>query len=100
MKVLHNHRILNLGSSILGWQNTATYGSVIAYNGYWIVVILGFLMMRYHEVRGHWPLIKTKENGADTEVSSRNESGGSERGHFGAKDKVQVITVVNQGIED
>ncbi|QSZ34102.1 hypothetical protein DSL72_005690 [Monilinia vaccinii-corymbosi] len=43
-------------NAILGWQNSATYGSVISYNIYWLVVILGFLAMRYKEVKGHLPL--------------------------------------------
>ncbi|KAI9647437.1 high-affinity iron permease [Ciborinia camelliae] len=42
-------------NAILGWQNSATYGSVISYNLYWLVVILGFLAMRYKEVKGHLP---------------------------------------------
>jgi high-affinity iron transporter len=45
-------------NAILGWQNSATYGSVIAYNAYWIAVIVAVLAIRYYEVRGHWPLLK------------------------------------------
>ena len=48
-------------NALLGWQNSATYGSVISYNVYWIVVIAGFLAMRYHEDNGYWPLMKVKE---------------------------------------
>ncbi|RAL61749.1 hypothetical protein DID88_002815 [Monilinia fructigena] len=48
-------RVGNL-HAILGWQNSATYGSVISYNLYWLVVIVGFLAMRYKEVKGHLPL--------------------------------------------
>lgn len=44
--------------ALLGWTNSATYGSVISYNVYWIFVILWFLVMRYREVKGHWPLMK------------------------------------------
>lgn len=36
-------------NSLLGWQNSATYGSVISYNIYWIVVIVGFLWLRFKE---------------------------------------------------
>ncbi|TGO21751.1 hypothetical protein BPAE_0202g00120 [Botrytis paeoniae] len=46
-------------NAILGWQNSATYGSVISYNLYWLVVIVGFLLMRYKEVKGHLPLAPT-----------------------------------------
>ncbi|PQE29785.1 iron permease ftr1 family protein [Rutstroemia sp. NJR-2017a WRK4] len=46
-------------NAILGWQNSATYGSVISYNLYWLTVITGFLVMRYKEVKGHLPLAPT-----------------------------------------
>lgn len=58
-------------NALLGWQNSATYGSVISYNVYWIVVIAGFLAMRFHENNGHWPLMKAKETKpADGELKS------------------------------
>ncbi|RKF61355.1 Plasma membrane iron permease [Erysiphe neolycopersici] len=41
-------------NSMLGWQNSATYGSVISYNCYWIVVIMGFLLLRYNEIHGNF----------------------------------------------
>jgi high-affinity iron transporter len=47
-------------NSIFGWQNSATYGSVIAYNLYWVCVITTFLAMRYNETRGHWPFLNRK----------------------------------------
>ncbi|KAK3308481.1 iron permease FTR1 family-domain-containing protein [Chaetomium strumarium] len=43
-----------------GWTNSATYGSVISCNLYWLCVIVSFLVMRYREVKGHWPLVKSK----------------------------------------
>lgn len=43
-----------------GWQNTGTYGSVIAYNLYWIFVTCGFIAMRFNEQKGHWPFMKLK----------------------------------------
>ena len=51
-------------NSLLGWQNSATYGSVISYNLYWIVVVLAFLSMRYKEKTGRWPLRHRKESGS------------------------------------
>ncbi|OGM43582.1 plasma membrane iron permease [Aspergillus bombycis] len=44
-------------NAILGWQNSATYGSIISYNLYWLVVIVWFVMMRYREQQGRWLLI-------------------------------------------
>ncbi|ETN46363.1 uncharacterized protein HMPREF1541_00547 [Cyphellophora europaea CBS 101466] len=40
-------------NALLGWQNSATYGSVISYNLYWICVMAGFLLLRWQERRGH-----------------------------------------------
>ncbi|KAI1101783.1 iron permease FTR1 [Jackrogersella minutella] len=48
-------------NAILGWTNSATYGSVISYNVYWITIIIAFGVMRYREVKGHWPFMKAKE---------------------------------------
>ncbi|EQL01573.1 Iron permease FTR1 [Ophiocordyceps sinensis CO18] len=47
-------------NAIFGWTNSATYGSVISYNVYWIVVIMGFVVMRFHETKGRWPFTKAK----------------------------------------
>ncbi|KAF7520063.1 hypothetical protein G7054_g12890 [Neopestalotiopsis clavispora] len=40
-------------NAIFGWQNSATIGSVVSYNVYWLVVILSFLAMGYHERKGN-----------------------------------------------
>lgn len=45
-------------NSILGWQNTATYGSVISYNLYWLVLIVVLSLMMFEEKRGHLPFCK------------------------------------------
>lgn len=47
-------------NAILGWTNSATYGSVISYNLYWLCVMIGFIVMRFREVHGHYPLMKAK----------------------------------------
>lgn len=47
-------------NAILGWQNSATYGSVISYNVYWIAVIIAFVLLRYEETTGHWPLMNAR----------------------------------------
>lgn len=82
-------------NAILGWQNSATYGSVISYNLYWIAVIAGFLAMRYKEIKGHWPLMKAKkqapmeEEQPKTSIGSSSQLGGS--GLFENKDDGNVI---------
>lgn len=45
-------------NALLGWQNSATYGSVIGYNVYWIAVILVIIVMWYEEKTGHLPFAK------------------------------------------
>lgn len=42
-------------NALLGWQNSATYGSVISYNIYWVAVIVTLLLMMYEEKNGHLP---------------------------------------------
>ncbi|KAL2038954.1 hypothetical protein N7G274_008294 [Stereocaulon virgatum] len=61
-------------SGILGWQNSATYGSVISYNLYWIVIIVAFLAMRYNEKKGHWPFKKAKPAVSDDKASYSSSS--------------------------
>ena len=54
--------------SLFGWQNSATYGSVISYNLYWLVVIVGFLVMGFREK-------KAKAAGGLDAGSDRSDSG-------------------------
>ncbi|KAH0614096.1 uncharacterized protein H6S33_005982 [Morchella sextelata] len=53
-------------NAILGWQNSATYGSVLAYNIYWIVVSAGFVVMWFKEKKGRYPFCKQPENAGST----------------------------------
>jgi len=46
-------------NAILGWTNSATYGSVISYNVYWIFVISMFCLMRFKETKGYYPGLKS-----------------------------------------
>lgn len=61
-------------NAILGWTNSATYGSVISYNVYWIFVMAMFVTLRYHEIKGHWPLCKAKPAAGPAETGSQSES--------------------------
>lgn len=56
-------------NAILGWENSATYGSVISYNLYWLCVIIAFVAMRFNEKNGHWPLMKPKHQIEDGDFS-------------------------------
>ncbi|RMZ92182.1 hypothetical protein DV736_g578, partial [Chaetothyriales sp. CBS 134916] len=48
-------------NALLGWQNSATYGSVISYCVYWIAVIIGFIFLRWAEKKGRLPWQKPKD---------------------------------------
>ncbi|ODV96500.1 hypothetical protein PACTADRAFT_2793 [Pachysolen tannophilus NRRL Y-2460] len=49
-------------NSLLGWQNSATYGSVISYNVYWGFLILILQIMQYEERNDHLPFCKLKSS--------------------------------------
>ncbi|KAF3033697.1 hypothetical protein E8E12_004463 [Didymella heteroderae] len=49
-------------NSIFGWQNSATYGSIISYNLYCIAVAAAFLVMHFREKHGSWAEYKDKSN--------------------------------------
>lgn len=46
-------------NSLLGWQNSATYGSVISYNIYWLMMIVTLMLMLFDEKHGHLPFCKS-----------------------------------------
>ncbi|OAR00217.1 hypothetical protein LLEC1_04514 [Akanthomyces lecanii] len=63
-------------NAIFGWTNSATYGSVISYNVYWIFVIIGFVILRFHEATGRYPFMKAKAKTADSDSDINSSSGG------------------------
>lgn len=63
-------------NAIFGWQNSATYGTVISYNMYWIAVIAGFVLLRYKEKTGHWPLMRAKARSERQGSDSTSEEAG------------------------
>lgn len=46
-----------LFTAMVGWTNSATYGSVISYNVYWIVMIVVLQGLRVQERKGYFPWI-------------------------------------------
>ncbi|KAH6613328.1 iron permease FTR1 family-domain-containing protein [Chaetomium tenue] len=88
-------------NAIFGWTNSATYGSVISYNLYWLCVIVSFIVMRYREVKGHWPLMKRKDSqlpAADSEPEessqkSASQAGESSEGKTKARGEVTMVSV-------
>ncbi|POR39222.1 Plasma membrane iron permease [Tolypocladium paradoxum] len=78
-------------NAILGWTNSATYGSVISYNVYWIVVIIMFVVMRFRETKGHWPFMKAKASHS-TDTVSHSGSESREGGVIETKEPVRETT--------
>lgn len=47
-------------NAIFGWNNTATYGSILSYNLYWIFIILMLKLKLFEERNGYLPIIPIK----------------------------------------
>lgn len=61
-------------NSLFGWTNSASVGQVVAYNLYWVLVMVSFASLRYYEKRGHWPFMKAKARSADSETVDSDSS--------------------------
>lgn len=66
-------------NSILGWTNSATYGSILSYNLYWLAVIAAFGVLGFHEKRGHYPFLKAKVRLEDVEVVESDDQASLDR---------------------
>lgn len=49
-------------NALLGWQNSATYGSIISYNMYWIAIMVAISFMLVEERTGSLPFKKQTVN--------------------------------------
>jgi high-affinity iron transporter len=65
-------------NAILGWQNSATYGSVIGYNLFWLFVTLTFCAMSWRERKGSWPFMKARKANAVPANSLEKETSASQ----------------------
>lgn len=62
-------------NSLFGWQNSATYGSVISYNLYWLVVIAGFLYLAFKEKRARTLQASDAESDSSPSSSADDKEG-------------------------
>lgn len=60
-------------NALLGWQNSATFGSVISYNVYWLMVISVFLVLMFEEKYGHFPLLARYQKKIEKELSEEEK---------------------------
>ncbi|KAI5209403.1 plasma membrane iron permease [Aureobasidium subglaciale] len=81
-------------NAILGWQNSATYGSVLSYNFYWIAVIIAFVSMRFNEQHGRWPMMKASTKDVDSETSS--QTGVTEMMQKKASNEAATVTAIRE----
>ncbi|ODQ65556.1 FTR1-domain-containing protein [Nadsonia fulvescens var. elongata DSM 6958] len=44
-------------NALIGWQNSPTYGTIVAYNIYWIAVITSVFCMLFKEKHGYNPIL-------------------------------------------
>ena len=86
-------------NAILGWENSATYGSVISYNLYWIAVMVSFASLRYYEMRGHWPFLKAKAKAVDDETGEEDSSVQSEGVLVDEKGRTEGVGRSTPGLE-
>jgi high-affinity iron transporter len=71
-------------NSLFGWQNSATYGSVISYNLYWVVVIVGFLVLGWKESKG---------SGVDAHEDAQSETSSGHAELAGKKTSAEGVQV-------
>lgn len=84
-------------NALFGWNNSATYGSVISYNVFWIVTTISFLAMRYKEKRGHLPFLRHTDSASSDEGSSGKTEYTNEA-KLETKEKVQVGKASNHSL--
>lgn len=96
-------------NSLLGWQSTGYLASILAYNLYWISLIIVLLLMMFEEQRGHLPFcrnlklrmlkpgywVKRKDKEEMTEDQKRDLFGKMERLRFDDHGVVQEVSSSN-----
>ncbi|CAA9960899.1 Fe transporter permease 1 [Pyrenophora teres f. maculata] len=82
-------------NSLLGWQNSATYGSVISYNLYWLVVILGFLFLGWKESK---ETVAQDAGSASPNASDTSSDQGEIAGNKGSSEGITIATAA-RGVE-
>lgn len=91
-------------NALLGWQNSATYGSVLSYNLYWLFIIVTVFLMGYEEKNGHLPFLKGVTLGALNPMyhikgKKKNELSKAEREALFEKVKKQKMDREEDSIE-
>jgi len=91
--------------ALLGWQNSATYGSVISYNMYWIGIMFAVSCMLYEERTGSLPLkkqivaIMLKVPGLKSYVKRKQAISNEDAAEIVRQGQAQLTTGVFQNVE-
>ena len=88
--ILYADRLQLLIGAVLGWQNSATYSSVITYNVYWIVVIGWLMVMRFQETHERYPLMKAKTATVGSRAASEEPVEEARQKHAAGPDVAEV----------
>ncbi|CAN6614056.1 plasma membrane iron permease [Trichomonascus vanleenenianus] len=92
-------------NALFGWQNSATYGSVISYNVYWIFIICLVLVIMYQEKKGKLPFIhrfqkkKLTQAEADRLVREAELVAARKYGQKGSEPSSSVENITQQNSE-
>ncbi|KAJ8660256.1 hypothetical protein O0I10_004118 [Lichtheimia ornata] len=88
-------------NAILGWNNTATIGSIVSYCGYWIIVSLALIYMYYKERKENIAKAERGEFGQDTDgdlaLENARQYVDAEQGIIVGKEEVDEERVIAQG---
>ncbi|KAK9479577.1 iron permease FTR1/Fip1/EfeU [Lipomyces japonicus] len=58
-------------NALFGWENSATLGSVLAYNFYWIGIMIAIVLLLFKEKRGYFPLLKSWEEKKQARLAAK-----------------------------
>ncbi|KAL2818602.1 iron permease FTR1 family-domain-containing protein [Aspergillus granulosus] len=89
-------------NALFGWTNSATYGSVLSYNLYWLCIILMYLVMRSQEQKGYISVVtvvikklgldRFRKNGSSSASTAEDAEAVEQRKDVGGDIPVQVAT--------
>jgi high-affinity iron transporter len=89
-------------NAIFGWNNSATYGSVISYNVYWLAIMAGFSIMSFHETHGYYPLLKGRSMASgpkgQQQLDEEEERQASSKAATGREGDEQQQDKIGQGV--
>lgn len=81
-------------NALLGWQNSATYGSVLSYNFYWLAIIVALALMLFEERNGHLPFFKNLQL---VELNPMYHIKGKKKNNLTAIEKEELFEKIRTG---